>query len=152
MYGLSPTIWEVANRSERGLALDISPLQSRQYIHLLQHYLQRWDNHSIHACSQAAEAVSLCVKFELFFFHQGFRTAAEQQISELQKQTHDTITTAEPDLEPLRRAAKIIFDQYLSEKVLHHFPVQLMKNLFFKSFQFGVILCNFVVLPLIPFN
>ncbi|GFR95029.1 sorting nexin-13 [Elysia marginata] len=47
---------------------------------------------------------------------EGFRTAAEQQISEMQKLSQDSLTTAEPDLESLRRAAKIIFDQYLAEK------------------------------------
>ncbi|GFO50365.1 sorting nexin-13-like, partial [Plakobranchus ocellatus] len=47
---------------------------------------------------------------------EGFRTAAEQQITEMQKLSQETITTTEPDLESLRRAAKIIFDQYLSEK------------------------------------
>ena len=50
-------------------------------------------------------------------FVKGFRTAAEQQITEMQKLSQDSDTNAEPDLESLRRAAKIIFDQYLSEKV-----------------------------------
>ncbi|KAK3799540.1 hypothetical protein RRG08_052724 [Elysia crispata] len=47
---------------------------------------------------------------------EGFRTAAEQQITEMQKLSQDSVTAAEPDLESLRRAAKIIFDQYLAEK------------------------------------
>ncbi|KAL5007185.1 hypothetical protein ScPMuIL_015991 [Solemya velum] len=46
---------------------------------------------------------------------EGFRTAAEQQISEAQ-QNHKNSGTFEPDLESLRQVATIIYDQYLSDK------------------------------------
>ncbi|XP_005089469.1 sorting nexin-13 isoform X2 [Aplysia californica] len=54
----------------------------------------------------------------LFFYLnvEGFRAAAEQQISEMQKQTQDSETAVEPDLESLRKLAVIIYDQYLSDK------------------------------------
>ncbi|XP_059170227.1 sorting nexin-13-like isoform X2 [Physella acuta] len=75
----------------------------------------------------------------LFFYLnvEGFRAAAEQQISEMQKLTLTSVTAPEPDLESLRRAAKIIFDQYLSEKASSKlkiepdfikYTVQKMKN------------------------
>ena len=53
----------------------------------------------------------------LHFLQQGFRTAAEQQITEKQKQFQDSKTSVEPDLESLRKLALIIYDQYLSDKV-----------------------------------
>jgi len=54
----------------------------------------------------------------LFFYLnvEGFRTAAEQQITEKQKQFQDSKTSVEPDLESLRKLALIIYDQYLSDK------------------------------------
>ncbi|CAL1526462.1 unnamed protein product [Lymnaea stagnalis] len=62
----------------------------------------------------------------LFFYLnvEGFRAAAEQQISEMQKLTLSSVTAAEPDLESLRRAAKIIFDQYLSEKASSRLKIE----------------------------
>ncbi|ESO99643.1 hypothetical protein LOTGIDRAFT_173652 [Lottia gigantea] len=54
---------------------------------------------------------------QILFFYlnvEGFRTAAEQQISEALKSSSNK--TLEPDLQSLRRAAMIIYDQYLSEK------------------------------------
>ena len=47
------------------------------------------------------------------YFFQGFRAAAEQQI-EVGKRNNTNSTV---DLESLRKAAMIIFNQYLSEKV-----------------------------------
>ncbi|XP_055874295.1 sorting nexin-13-like isoform X2 [Biomphalaria glabrata] len=55
---------------------------------------------------------------------EGFRAAAEQQISEMQKQSLTSVTSLEPDLEPLRNAAKIIFDQYLSEKATSRLKIE----------------------------
>ncbi|BFY98550.1 hypothetical protein BsWGS_01590 [Bradybaena similaris] len=62
----------------------------------------------------------------LFFYLnvEGFRTAAEQQISEMQKQSQDSVTAVEPDLKSLRRAANIIFDQYLSEKAVSRLKIE----------------------------
>lgn len=48
---------------------------------------------------------------------QGFRTAAGQQILDAQQRAMNGMST-EADLESLRRAAMIIYDQYLSDKVL----------------------------------
>lgn len=47
---------------------------------------------------------------------QGFRTAAGQQILDAQQRAMNGMST-EADLESLRRAAMIIYDQYLSDKV-----------------------------------
>ncbi|KAH9524850.1 sorting nexin 13 [Bulinus truncatus] len=55
---------------------------------------------------------------------EGFRAAAEQQINEMQKQTIMSVTAPEPDLEQLRSAAKIIFDQYLSEKATSRLKIE----------------------------
>lgn len=49
-------------------------------------------------------------------FFQGFRTAAGQQILDAQQRAMNGMST-EADLESLRRAAMIIYDQYLSDKV-----------------------------------
>lgn len=48
---------------------------------------------------------------------QGYRTAAEQQIVIAQEEKRKDAQALKPDLESLRRAASIIYDQYLSDKV-----------------------------------
>ncbi|XP_071102568.1 sorting nexin-13-like isoform X1 [Haliotis cracherodii] len=55
---------------------------------------------------------------------EGFRAAAEQQIREAHKLKNENCKAAEPDLESLRRAAMIIYDQYLSEKASSRIKVE----------------------------
>ncbi|XP_041367207.1 sorting nexin-13-like isoform X2 [Gigantopelta aegis] len=55
---------------------------------------------------------------------EGFRAAAEQQISEAHRLKNDSRISIEPDLESLRRAATIIFDQYLSDKASSKIKVE----------------------------
>jgi hypothetical protein len=52
----------------------------------------------------------------IYFGIQGFRAAAEQQITAARQRAMGGEAT-EADLESLRRAALIIHDQYLAEKV-----------------------------------
>lgn len=60
---------------------------------------------------------NVCGQQYLFFYLnvEGFRTAAGQQILDAQQRAMNGMST-EADLESLRRAAMIIYDQYLSDK------------------------------------
>ena len=61
---------------------------------------------------QTDSIIYICIYFGI----QGFRAAAEQQITAARQRAMGGEAT-EADLESLRRAALIIHDQYLSEKV-----------------------------------
>ncbi|KAK6165250.1 hypothetical protein SNE40_022210 [Patella caerulea] len=70
---------------------------------------------------------------QILFFYlnvEGFRTAAEQQITEAHKSKQTSNKAVEPDLQSLRRAAMIIYDQYLGEKatIKMKLPTELIKR------------------------